>query len=75
MSKGSRGFRHSISISKRYKKNLNNTGFFRYGKIMSLKYAKGYCNNHKCLLCAHDIKCKSCWKCKHFSEDYAMAIV
>lgn len=41
------------------------------GKIMRLKYAKGYCHNHNCLLCAHDLKCKSCWKCKHFTEDFA----
>lgn len=71
MSSKSKRFRHSISKAKRYKINKDSYGLFRYGKIMKLKYAKGYCHNHNCLLCAHDLRCKSCWKCKHFTEDFA----
>lgn len=74
MSKKSKNFRHSISSAKRYKKTLDSYKLFRSGKLMKIKYAKGYCCNHNCLLCAHDIKCKGCWNCKHFIEDLVNAM-
>lgn len=72
MSRNNKRFRHTVS--KKFNIKSGNYGLFRYGKIMDLKYAKGYCYNHNCLLCAHDLKCKSCWKCKYFSENLVDSI-
>ncbi len=71
MSKASKQFRHTIN-KKKYN-NRESYGVFRYGRIMSMKYAKGYCNHHNCLLCAHDFKCKHCNECKHFTPELVNA--
>lgn len=67
MSRANKVFRKTLA--KRYLNAREQYGLFRYGKLMNMKYAKGYCKYHNCLLCAHDFKEKNCTRCSHFTTE------